>query len=122
MLNFRKFKRYKINRLYVCRVALATNKRIGEYKITMKWTETTPSTEILYSTILPGYFINPLTRQVYVVENKMHYNTKNEFYVVKTLGNIAHIFDIQTEVYIRGNYLKLPELIDMNKQLNQTIE
>ena len=122
MFDFRKFKRYKIRKLFVCNIALATNKQVGEYKITMNWKKTTPSSEILYSTIFPGYFINPLTRQVYVTENKLHYNTKNEFYIEKTMGNISHILDIPNDIYSRGDYLKLQELIDMNKQLKQTIE
>lgn len=122
MFDLRKFRRYKIKRLYVCKVALATNKRISEYKTNMNWKEITPSTEILYSTIFPGYFINPLTRQVYVVENKLHFNTQNEFYIVKTFGNIANILDIPNEIYSRGNYFKLPELINMHEQLKSKIE
>ena len=45
-----------------------------------------------------------------------------EFYIVKTFGNIAHILDIPNEIYSRGNYFKLPELINMNEQLKSKIE
>lgn len=117
MFDLRKFKRYKIRRLYVCQVALAINKQPSEYKV--NWTQRTLSTEILYSTLFPGYFIDPLTRQLYVVENKVHFNTKNEFYVEKVLGGINNFLYISDDIYSRGDYLKLQELIDFHKQLKQ---
>ena len=124
MLDFRKIKRYKIRKLYVCQISLATNKRIStvndffsDYTKSLKWDIVNKSIKILYSSQFNKKLTDPLTGKRYVLRNQLHFNENDELYVTKILGNVSDVCKIPDEIYSRGNYLICEEIIELNNQI-----
>lgn len=116
-------KRYKLKDLYVCSIYRITNK-ILDFENSgfvtgnlYNYYGKVQSKEIL---LRRNYdYINPLGKRVYLEI------TPRDIFVIddlccKKLHNICDFFDIPDEIFLRGDYLTLEEILEYSKKLKNS--
>lgn len=121
MFNTKKEKRYKLKRLYVARVYMVINKRLKNFSCFSETYELTghyQCTRIVYLNFWHTYFINPLTKEKYKISPD---KIGDIFCDDSQIENISVHFDIPDEIFLRGDYLNLEEILKYSKELNEII-
>lgn len=119
MFKKKKDKRYKLKNLYVCKICLAYNKQISyEYDVqTLTYTSSIQSLKVLYSTILPKVFVDPVSgKRFKLKKGNLKYNYQNEIYC-EIISAVDEVCNISDEIYMNRNYLTLDEIVMINRSL-----
>lgn len=117
MFNTKKEKRYKLKKLYVAHVYTVVDKELKDcsyYSRTYELSGSYQCTRIIYLNFWHTHFINPLTKEKY----KISPDKVGDVYCEK-IKNISVYFDIPDEIFLRGNYLSLAEILKYSKELNE---
>lgn len=119
MFNSKKEKRYKLKKLYVARVYKVVNKKLKNsdyYSETYDLFGSYQCTRIIYLNFWHTYFINPLTKEKY----KISPDKIGDIYCDSSkVENISVHFNIPDEIFLRGDYLNLEEILKYSKELNE---
>lgn len=119
MFNSKKEKRYKLKKLYVARVYKVINKKLKNsdyYSETYDLFGSYQCTRIVYLNFWHTHFINPLTKEKY----KISPDKIGDIYCDSSkVENISVHFNIPDEIFLRGDYLNLEEILKYSKELNE---
>lgn len=119
MFNTKKEKRYKLKKLYVAHVYTVVDEELKDCSYCFRTYELSGSyqcTRIVYLNFWHTHFINPLTKEKY----KISPNKVGDLYCDSSeIENISVHFDIPDEIFLRGDYLNLEDILKYSKELNE---
>ncbi len=113
----KKYRRYKLSKLYVAEISEAIDKSFNGFigsSMNYTYDVSYQYSKILYLNFDSSYYIDPLTKEKY---RKKPYFVGDLF--CYRLKNISTYFDIPDEVLLRGDYLTLEEILEYSKKLKE---